>query len=115
MRIRGSAAHGEPDHPAAGRRLPTMIVSGPKTTRGRNSAEVIATAVLRRAGERGVEWDYIAPDKPQQNAFVGRFNIRLPDECQNEHVFHSLADPAGSATSLGAHPGSSGSRWGLCC
>jgi transposase InsO family protein len=38
-------------------------------------------AVLRWAEERGVDWHYIAPGKPQQNAFVESFNGRLRDEC----------------------------------
>jgi putative transposase len=37
--------------------------------------------VLRCAAEHGIEWHYIAPDKPMQNAFVESFNGRLRDEC----------------------------------
>ena len=40
----------------------------------------------------GVAWHYIAPDKPQQNAFVESFNARFRDECLNEEVFTSLAE-----------------------
>ncbi|TKD52333.1 transposase [Sphingomonas baiyangensis] len=40
----------------------------------------------------GVEWGhYIAPGKPQQNAFVESFSGHLRDECLNEHLFPSLA------------------------
>jgi len=46
-------------------------------------------AVLRWAEECGGAWHYIAPGKPQQNAFVESFNGRLRDECLNEHVFRS--------------------------
>ena len=42
------------------------------------------------AGDR-VEWHYIAPGKPQQNAFVESFNGRLRDELLNETLFTSLA------------------------
>ena len=35
-------------------------------------------------------WHYIAPGKPQQNAYVESFNGRLRDECMNETVFTSL-------------------------
>jgi putative transposase len=34
-----------------------------------------------------VEWHYIAPGKPTQNAFVESFNGRLRDECLNETLF----------------------------
>jgi hypothetical protein len=69
----------------AGRRLPAMIVSD-------NGTELTLVAMLRWAEERGVDWHYIAPGKPQQNAFVESFNGRLRDECLNEHVFGSLAE-----------------------
>ena len=38
-----------------------------------------------------VEWHYIAPGKPQQNAFIESFNGRLRDELLNETLFISLA------------------------
>jgi putative transposase len=39
-----------------------------------------------------IEWHYIAPDRSQQNDFVGSFNGRLRDECLNAHWFLSLTD-----------------------
>ena len=47
--------------------------------------------MLRWSQEHGIEWHYIAPGKPQQNAFVESFNGRLRDECLNETLFTSLA------------------------
>jgi putative transposase len=64
---------------------PAMVVSD-------NGTELTSTAILRWAEERGVEWHYIAPGKPVQNAFVESFNGKLRDECLNEHVFGSLAE-----------------------
>jgi putative transposase len=75
----------ELDRLAAERCLPLMIVSD-------NGTELTSTAVLRWAEGRAVEWHYIAPGKPRQNAFVESFNGRLRDECLNEHVFASLAE-----------------------
>ena len=40
----------------------------------------------------GVEWHYIAPGKPTQNAFVESFNGRFRDECLNDTLFASLVD-----------------------
>jgi hypothetical protein len=37
-----------------------------------------------------VAWHYIAPGKPQQNAYVESFNGKLRDECLDETVFTSL-------------------------
>ena len=42
------------------------------------------------AQQRRVEWHYIAPGKPQQNAFAESFIGRLRGECLNETLFSSL-------------------------
>jgi putative transposase len=49
-------------------------------------------AILSWCQETGVEWRYIAPGKPTQNAFIESFNGRLRDELLNETLFTSLAD-----------------------
>jgi len=67
------------------RGTPAMIVSD-------NGTELTSNAVLRWAADQGIEWHYIAPGKPMQNAFVESFNGRLRDECLNEHVFVTLAE-----------------------
>jgi putative transposase len=66
------------------RGLPGVIVSD-------NGCELTSTAVLRWSIGR-LDWHYIAPGKPVQNAFVESFDSRLRDECLNEHVFLSLAE-----------------------
>jgi len=48
-------------------------------------------AILRWCQNTGVEWHYIAPGKPQQNALIESFNGRLRDELLNETLFGSLA------------------------
>jgi putative transposase len=62
---------------------PLMVVSD-------NGTELTSTAILRWSQEREVEWHYIAPGKPTQNAFIESFNGRLRDECLNETLFRSL-------------------------
>jgi putative transposase len=69
----------------ARRGRPCMIVSD-------NGTEFVSRAILRFAEDTGIEWHYIAPGKPIQNAFVESFNGRLRDECLNEHAFASLAE-----------------------
>lgn len=49
-------------------------------------------AILRWSQEHQIDWHYIAPGKPQQNAFIESFNARLRDELLNETVFSSLAE-----------------------
>ena len=67
------------------RGLPLMIVSD-------NGTELTSHAILRWQEERGVDWHYIAPGKPQQNGFAESFIGRLRDECLNEHLFGSLKE-----------------------
>lgn len=55
-----------------------------------NGTELTRVAGLRWSQERGVAWHYIAPGKPQRNAFVESFDGRRRDECPNETVFTSL-------------------------
>jgi putative transposase len=74
----------ELDAVIARRGCPAMIVSD-------NGTELTSLTMLRWSQERGIAWHYIAPGKPQQNAFVESFNGRLRDECLNETLFSSLA------------------------
>jgi putative transposase len=55
-----------------------------------NGTELTSMAILQWSEERRVDWHYIAPGKPQQNAFVESFIGRLRDECLNETLFSSL-------------------------
>jgi putative transposase len=57
-----------------------------------NGTELTSISMLRWAQERLVEWHYIAPGKPVQNAFIESFNGRLRDELLNETLFTSLAE-----------------------
>jgi putative transposase len=68
----------------AARGRPAMIVSD-------NGTELTGMAILRWSQETRIEWHYIAPGKPQQNAFIESFNGRLRDELLNETPFTSLA------------------------
>jgi len=56
-----------------------------------NGTEFTSMAILKWNQDRHVDWHYIAPGKPQQNAFIESFNGRLRDECLNETLFSSLA------------------------
>jgi hypothetical protein len=55
-----------------------------------NRTEFTSMAILSSSEHRRIEWHYIAPGKPQQNAFVESFNGRLRDELLNETLFSSL-------------------------
>ncbi len=55
-----------------------------------NGTELTSHAILRWREDNAVEWRYIAPGKPTQNAFVESLNGRFRDECLNEHMFRNL-------------------------
>jgi putative transposase len=68
----------------AERGKPVSIVSD-------NGTELTSTAILSWCQETGINWHYIAPGKPTQNAFIESFNGKLRDELLNETLFASLA------------------------
>ncbi len=73
----------ELDAIAARRGYPDTVVSD-------NGTELTSTAILNWCQQRKVGWHYIAPGKPQQNAFAESFIGKLRDECLNETLFSSI-------------------------
>jgi putative transposase len=67
----------------AARGKPSMIVSD-------NGTEFTSNAMLAWCKEASVNWHFIAPGKPMQNAFVESFNGRMRDELLNETLFFDL-------------------------
>lgn len=64
----------ELDQIIARRGKPAMIVSD-------NGTELTSHAILRWTKDAGVDWHYIAPGRPMQNAFIESIIGRLRDEC----------------------------------
>jgi putative transposase len=64
----------------------------PLRIRSDNGPEFISKAVEQWAYEHGVEWHFIEPGKPIENAYIESFNARFRDECLNENWFITLAD-----------------------
>jgi putative transposase len=81
--LSGKRVARELDAIGARRGLPRTVVSD-------NGTELTGTAILGWSQQHGVGWHYIAPGKPQQNAFAESFIGRLRDECLNETLFTSL-------------------------
>ena len=75
----------ELDRIIAERGAPTTIVSD-------NGTEFTSMAILKWVQETGIDWNYIAPGKPQQNGFIESFNGKLRDECLNETLFGTLGE-----------------------
>jgi len=75
----------ELDQIIAERGMPGTIVSD-------NGTEFTSMTILRWVQGTGIDWHYIAPGKPTQNAFIESFNGKLRDECLNETLFSSLVE-----------------------
>jgi putative transposase len=82
--LSGQRVARELDAAIAQRGRPATIVSD-------NGTEFTSMAILRWSQVSRIAWHYIAPGKPQQNAFAESFIGRLRDECLNETIFTSLA------------------------
>jgi putative transposase len=76
-----------------GRELDAIIArrGRPRSIVSDNGTELTSMAILSWSQETQIEWHYIAPGKPTQNAFIESFNGRLRDELLNETLFTSLA------------------------
>ena len=55
-----------------------------------NGTELTSHAIFAWVKDHAVDWHYIAPGKPTQNAFVESFNGKMRDELLNETLFFSL-------------------------
>jgi putative transposase len=75
----------------------------PKMCASDKGTELTGMAVLRFSQDKQIEWHYIAPGKPTQNAFVESFNARLRDELLNETLFTSLAQARALLTAWKDH------------
>ena len=81
--LRGTASRASSIALVARRGTPATIVSD-------NGPELTSRAVLAWTNRAGLDWHYIVPGKPQQNAFVESFIGRLRDELLNEEIFENL-------------------------
>jgi len=75
-----------------GRELDAIIShrARPQSIVSDNGTELTSMAILRWSQATQIDWHYIAPGKPTQNAFIESFNGRLRDELLNETLFVSL-------------------------
>ena len=62
----------------------------PQALRLDNGPELIADRFITWCAERGIELRYIQPGKPDQNAFMERFNRTYRTEVLTAYVFESL-------------------------
>jgi putative transposase len=66
------------------------MVGLPKAIRLDNGSELRSALFTSWCEEKGIELKFIQPGKPQQNAFIERFNRTYRHEVLNAHIFESL-------------------------
>jgi transposase InsO family protein len=87
-----------PDTSISGRRVARELTSivarrgKPGSIVSDNGTEFTCNAMLVWCKDNGIDWHFIAPGKPIQNAFVESFNGRMRDELLNETLFFDLTD-----------------------
>jgi putative transposase len=63
-----------------------------------NGPENISATIQRWAKQWGIEFEYIQPGKPQQNAYVERFNRTVRYEWLSQHYWADLEEVQMHAT-----------------
>jgi putative transposase len=64
----------------------------PKAIRRDNGPELVSQAFIDWSREREIDVRYIQPGKPDQNAFIERFNRSYRNEVLSAYLFESIAD-----------------------
>lgn len=57
-----------------------------------NGPEFLGETFVQRAKLKGMAIQYIQPGKPNENAYVERFNLIFREDILDQHVFVRLAD-----------------------
>lgn len=70
----------------------------PAVIRCDNGPEYISSALRDWAAERKIHIEHIQPGKPQQNAYVERFNRTVRYDWLNQHLFDSIEEVQDAAT-----------------
>ncbi|MBL0171633.1 MAG: transposase family protein [Gemmatimonadaceae bacterium] len=64
----------------------------PRRLRGDNGPEFVVELLRTWCAQHGIELLFIQPGKPNQNAYIERFNRRYRNEILNDWVFTTLAE-----------------------
>ena len=70
----------------------------PKAIRRDNGSEYISHTLQCWASNRGIRLNYIQPGKPQQNAYVERYNRTVRHEWLDMHEFETIEEAQITAT-----------------
>lgn len=70
----------------------------PLTLRCDNGPEYVSTALTTWAEKRGIHLEYIQPGKPQQNAYIERYNRTVRYDWLGQYLFESITEVQDYAT-----------------
>jgi len=70
----------------------------PKIIRCDNGPEYISTALQNWANQQKIVLEYIQPGKPQQNAYIERYNRTVRYDWLNQYIFNSIEEVREYAT-----------------
>jgi len=62
----------------------------PHSIRYDNGPESVSGAITRWAGKSGIQFEYIQPGRPQQNAYVEQFNRTVRYERLSQYLWRDL-------------------------
>ena len=72
----------------------------PRVIRCDNGSEYISRPLLEWAERQGIRLEHIQPGKPQQNAYVERYNRAVRYDWLNQHLFDTLEQVRDQATAF---------------
>ena len=70
----------------------------PTTIRVDNGPEYISGKLMAWAEKHGIHIEYIQPGKPQQNAYIERYNRTVRGEWLDQHIFETIKEAQEQAT-----------------
>ena len=70
----------------------------PQVIRVDNGPEYISGALMTWAEKRNIRLEHIQPGKPQQNAYIERFNRTVRGEWLGQYIFETIEEAQDQAT-----------------
>lgn len=70
----------------------------PQRIRVDNGPEYVSGTLVEWAANRGIEIEYIQPGKPQQNAYIERYNRTVRHEWLDQSIFETIEEAQEQAT-----------------
>jgi len=70
----------------------------PDRIRVANGPEYVSGLLMERAEKRGIRIEYIQPGKPQQNAYIERYNRTVRHEWLDQNIFGTIEEAQDQAT-----------------